>query len=120
MASAELTVPAPVVESKPALLSTTAQGVLLMLLPLVARIMGVEFDPSTDAATVKDAVEKVNETYQNLIMLYGMGMVAWGRIKAKQPLHFLTPYSVDAVTGKKIVTLKEVPPEVEVAAKMKV
>lgn len=90
-----------VIDSKHFTESVSSWGVIILT---VSQVMNIGITPG-EAATVASAAAEVVGVYSHVLAAIGICMAAFGRWNAKQPLHFRTPYSVDA-SGNKIAATK--------------
>lgn len=102
--------------SKWALDSKRAWGALMMAVPLVLQLTGINLSPG-DSAQVTAALQHAQSGFADLMIALGAVQMLYGSWKAQQPLHLLTPYQVDD-EGKKVVPLKPLVLHPGIAEKM--
>jgi hypothetical protein len=90
------------IQSKSAVTSTSTWGFVIAALPLLLGLMGLN-PTAADTAAVTDAVRHGETIYASAMAIVGTIMLFVGRYNARQPIHFLAPYEISAVTGRKIV-----------------
>lgn len=96
-------------DSKQALTSVSFWGGLTTLVPLLITMSGLHISQGEAVAAIGQVhmvADSVQNGYLALISLFGFLQMAIGRYNAKQRIHFLTPFKVDA-SGKKVVTVPQ-------------
>lgn len=101
-----------VVESKSAVTSTSTWGFVIAGLPLLLQLLGIS-PTSDDAAVIASAVHHGESIYASAMAIIGTVMLFVGRYNARQPIHFVTPFQIEAATGRKIAPV--IPLDVKVA-----
>lgn len=107
------------IDSKHATESVGMWGLFILMAAQVAnQVLGVEIKPEEQQVMV-DAYGMAIQAYTNAASVLGAVMAIFGRMNAKKPVHFLTPYSVDEA-GRKVAVLKNEVKDVpgDVAARM--
>lgn len=96
------------VDSKSIFESRRAWGALMVAIPLVIQLLGINLTPDQQAQ-IAHGIQSGQSAVANVMIALGAVQMLVGCWRARQPLHIGTPYSVDTSTGKKIAPVKALP-----------
>ena len=105
--------PATLTDSKFVLDSRRVWGGIMLGVPLVLQIMGINL-AADQGAQLTVALQHAQDIPLHIMELIGVVQMIYGSWKAQQPLHLLTPYQVDDA-GKKVEPVKPLPLTPDVA-----
>lgn len=108
--------PATLTDSKFVLDSRRVWGGIMLGVPLVLQILGVNL-AADQSAQLTTALQHAQDIPLHIMELIGVVQMIYGSWKAQQPLHLLTPYQVDDA-GKKIASIEPLPLTSDVAQKL--